>query len=137
MPVTNADLLADDFVAKWLVENSPIKVPFYQAWFWQQVAGKSLIFPRTTALTSASKVTSCSTVAEQTPTISQAEFSFAEFITRYQLCSFDLDRNQYPNQLEAVLYAIAKRRLLYAYAVYWVPTKRRLCRTGFYHAGVN
>ncbi len=116
MPLTNADLLADDLLALYLVENSPIKVPFYQAWFWQSVAGKSLLYPRTTALAAATVSSDCQLISEQEPEISQAEFEFLEFITRYQICATDLDRYRHPQLLDRVLYAIAKRRLLYAYA---------------------
>lgn len=116
MPLTNADLLADDIVARWIVENSPIKVPFYQAWFWQNVAGKSLIYPRTTQLAQASVIAACGAPTEQLPTVSQAEFAFKEFITHYSVCAVDLDRFQHPNNLDAVLFALAKIRILYAYA---------------------
>lgn len=116
MPVTNANLLADDLLARWVVENSPIKVPFFQAWFWQTVAGKSLIYPRTTELAQAPVITTCGAPSEQLPTLSQVEFAFKEFITHYSICSVDLDRFQHPNNLDATLYALAKVRLLYAYA---------------------
>lgn len=69
-------------------------------------------------LAAATKVSDCSLVDEQVPTISEAEFALQEFITRYKICTFDLDSYQFPNQLETVLYALAKRRLLYAYATF-------------------
>lgn len=116
MPVTNADLLADDFLARWIVENSPVKVPFFQAWFWQTVAGKNLIYPRTSELEQAPIITTCGAPAEQLPTLTQAEFAFKEFITHYSICSVDLDRFQHPNNLDATLYALAKIRLMYSYA---------------------
>lgn len=116
MPVTNADLLSDDLLALWLVENAPIKIPFFQAWSWQQVAGKSLIYPRTTALAPASVMADCATVLEQLPDISQAEMTFLDYVTRWQACASDLDRYRNPKLLQAIMFATAKRRILYAYA---------------------
>ncbi|MBX3459031.1 MAG: hypothetical protein KF696_03565 [Planctomycetes bacterium] len=116
MPVTNADLLADDLLALWLVENSPVKIPFYQAWIWQEVAGKSLTYARTPLLAPATIFTSCAGVPEQEATVSQAEFQFVDFATRYAICASDLDRFRNPQLLQTVLYAIAKRRILYSYA---------------------
>lgn len=116
MPLTNANLLADDLLALWLIENSPIKVPFYQAWAWQSVAGRTLIYPRTTELAQANVIAACTNVGEQEPTVSQAAFDYVEYITRYQICASDLDRFQYPQRLDSVLFALAKRRILYAYA---------------------
>ncbi|MCC7510851.1 MAG: hypothetical protein IT464_15945 [Planctomycetes bacterium] len=116
MPVTNADLLSDDLLALWLVENAPIKIPFFQAWSWQQVAGKSLIYPRTTALAPAVMMTACGTVDEQLPDLSQAEMVFVDYATRYTICASDLDRYRNPLLLQAILFAVAKRRILYSYA---------------------
>jgi len=116
MPLTNANLLADDLLARWIVENSPVKIPFFQAWYWQTVAGKSLVYPRTTELAQAQVITTCGAPDEQLPTLSKVEFPFKEFITRYSLCAVDLDLYQHPNNLDAVMYALAKIRLMYAYA---------------------
>ncbi|MCC7509103.1 MAG: hypothetical protein IT464_06985 [Planctomycetes bacterium] len=116
MPVTNADLLSDDLLALWLVENAPIKIPFFQAWAWQQVAGKSLIYPRTTTLSPAGVMADCATVLEQLPDISQAEMTFLDYVTRWQACASDLDRYRNPQLLQDIMFAAAKRRILYAYA---------------------
>lgn len=80
------------------------------------MAGKSLIYPRTTELAAASVIASCGAPVEQSPTLSQAEFAFREFITRYSICAVDLDRYQHPNNLDDVLFALAKVRIMYAYA---------------------
>jgi hypothetical protein len=116
MPLTNAQFLADELLTRWLVENSPIKLSFLLAWIWQEVTAKELQVVRTTELSPAASASDCQLVESQLPTISQVGFSYLEFITRYQICATDLDRFQHPNQLDAVLFALAKRRLLYAYA---------------------
>ncbi|MBE7490899.1 MAG: hypothetical protein HS108_03910 [Planctomycetes bacterium] len=116
MPVTNADLLADDLLALSLVENSPVKIPFFQAWIWQEVAGKSLTYARTPLLAPATEITACANVPEQEAAVSQAGFEFVDFATRYAICASDLDRFRHPQLLQSVFYAIAKRRILYAYA---------------------
>ena len=118
MPLSNASLLGDDLLARWLIENSPVKVPFFQAWAWQSVTGNPLKYSRSSALNAAQQVEECSFVGEQLPTVSNASFSIQEFITRYQICTYDLDTYQHPNQLETAMYALAKRRLLYGYATF-------------------
>lgn len=120
MPVTNASLLADDVLTRWIVENSPVKIPFYQAWLWQWISGNPLKYARTAAIKPAELVTDCDVVGEQEPTLSNVRMAIQEFITRYSICSIDLDTFQYPNQLDAVLYGLARRRLLYAYASFIV-----------------
>lgn len=114
--ISNPELLADDLLTRWLVENSPVKIPFYNAWIWQSVAGKSLQYARTPQLQEAAIVTDCSVVEDPEQRVSQADFSYFEFVARYQICSVNLDRFAYPNNLDRVLYALAKRRILYAYA---------------------
>lgn len=42
-------------------------------------------------------------------------FEFAELMTRYTFCFADQDRYRWPNNVDDVLYALAIRRLMYAY----------------------
>lgn len=116
MPLTDAFNLGDDHLTRWLIENSPIKIPFYQAWVWQSVSGNPLEYARTGLLAQAQVKTDCSVVIEQSDRAMQQAFSLVEYATRYSVCSVDLDTYQVPNQLDAVSFALAKRRLLYAYA---------------------
>src|SRR5690606_24530008 len=86
------------------------------AWVWQFIRGKSLIYPRTPELTLAQIRENCNVVPEFNPTISRAEFVFADYIGHYSICGADLDRFQHPNQLRALMDAIVKRQLMYTYA---------------------
>jgi len=123
MSLDNAFMLGDSPVARWLVENSPINIAFFQAWAWQGINGQSLTYPRATELTPASPMNDCGEVTEALPTVSQAAFNLYDFIARYSICAIDLDRVQYPTQLDAAMFAIAKRQILYAYAEHIVsPT---------------
>ncbi|MCA8918287.1 MAG: hypothetical protein KDB68_08800 [Planctomycetes bacterium] len=123
MSLSNAYMLGESPVARWLIENSPINIAFYQAWAWQGVDGQSLTYPRATELSPAAVRNDCGEVIEQLPTVSQAAFNLYDFIAHYSICSIDLDRVQYPTQLDAAMFAIAKRQILYAYAEHIVsPT---------------
>ncbi len=122
MSLSNAFLLGDSPVARWLVENSPVAIPFLDYWAWQGIDGQSLTCPRGTELTPAAVKSDCTEVTEALPTVSQTTFGLLDFIARYALFGADLDRVQFPTQLDAALYAIAKRQVLYAYAQWIVNT---------------
>jgi hypothetical protein len=122
MPLGNAFLLADDQLTRCVVENSPVKIPFFQAWLWQSVSGNPFNYARSD-ISPADHVGDCSRVTPIEPILTEdTSMTSEEFITRYQICSVDLDTYQYPNQLDAALYALAKRRLLYAYATFIVDS---------------
>jgi len=118
MPVSNTDLLADDQLARWLIDNSPIKIPFFQAWFWQNVRGKTLDYARTDAVTPGNELACTEVSSFDDPDLTRATMLMRDFGVAYSICFEDLDRYSYPNDLDAVMYAIAKRRLLYAYAAF-------------------
>lgn len=120
MSLGNAFMLGDNPVARWLVENSPVAIPFIDYWSWLGIDGQSITYPRATELTPAAVKNDCSEVTEQLPTVSQAGGSLFDFIARYSICGIDLDRVQYPTLLDAAMFAIAKRQILYGYAEYIV-----------------
>jgi hypothetical protein len=118
MPVSNTDVLADDQLVRWLVENSQIKIPFYQEWFWQNVKGKTLDYARVEAIPPGEEI-ACAEVGGFDPDgFARATMVMRDFGVAYSLCFEDLDRYSFPNNLDAVMYAIAKRRLLYTYAAF-------------------
>jgi hypothetical protein len=118
MTLIGADALAEDQLGRWLVENSPVKIPFIQAWAWQNILGKQLEYARVPQQPPGSDL-ACAAIADSSPDeVETAPFATSDFVVRYQICFEDLDRYTYPNQLDATMYALAKRRLLYSYAAY-------------------
>lgn len=116
MPLTNANLLAEDVLAAWLIENPPIKLQVARVWPFMGIAGGSVKYARNTfPLTSAAQVTDCTGIGDSSQTVIEAEYVIREFMTRYSICFADQDRYRHPNNLNATEYALAVRKLLYGY----------------------
>ena len=116
MPLTNATLLTDDRLARWLIENSPVKLQIARVWPFLGVAGGQLTYSRAnSALTPATVPTACDPVADDSDTAAVQTFDLADYITRYSICFSDEDRYKDPNDLDDVEYALSLRKLLYAY----------------------
>lgn len=116
MPLSSADLLAEDVLAAWLVENSPVKLQIARVWPFLGVAGGSLKYARSMfALSPALQVADCTGIGENSETAEEVEFKILDFMTRYSICFADQDRYRHPNNLDATEYALSVRKLLYAY----------------------
>jgi hypothetical protein len=120
MPVANSQYLSQIAVAHWLVENSPIKLQIARVWPFMGIAGRELQYARRNDAISnlATVVTSPQTatvVGENSDTVAQATFPLLEFITRYQVPFGAQDVFQDVNDVDAALYALALRRLMYSY----------------------
>ena len=80
------------------------------------VAGGSLKYAReTSALTLGTQVGDCSPIGDSSDSPTEVEFIIRDFMTRYSICFADQDRYRHPNNLDATEYALAIRKLLYAY----------------------
>jgi hypothetical protein len=116
MPLTNANLLTEDRLARWLIENSPVKIQIARVWPFLGVAGGMLTYARQNlALNAAGTIIDGSPVADSSDAVSSVTYLIQEFITRYSVNFADQDRYEDPNDLDATEYALALRRLLYGY----------------------
>ena len=116
MPLSNASLLADDVLSAWIVENSPVKLQIARVWPFMGVRGGSLRYARQIEqLVPGAQVTDCTPVGDSSDSPEDEQFLIREFITRYSICFADQDRYRHPNNLDAAEYALAVRKLLYAY----------------------
>lgn len=116
MPLTNSNLLTENRLARWLIENSPVKLQIARVWPFFGVAGGQLTYTRAnSALTPATAPAACEPVYDDSDTAAAQTFDLADYITRYSICFADEDKYKHPNQLDEVEYALALRKLLYAY----------------------
>lgn len=116
MPLQAAAGLAQDQLARWLIENSPSKLQIAKIWPFTGVRGGELSYARqNSALNAASQELDCAVVSESVDAAENVTFPIRDFITRYQICFADQDRFKFPNDLDATEYALAVRRLLYGY----------------------
>jgi len=118
MPLGAAGIrLTNDELAKWLIEDAPVKIQIARVWPFRPVAGDSLSFATTAALTPASPIDQCAAITENTPTPKDPNknFPYGYLATQFQICYSALDRFSVPNDLIAVYRALAIRQLLYKY----------------------
>ena len=116
MSLSNANLLAQEHLAAWLIENSPIKLQIARLWPFLGVQGGTLKYARETGvLTPAEQISDCSGIADSSDSAEEVSFVIRDFMTRYSVCFADQDRYRHPNSIDATEYALAIRKLLYAY----------------------
>lgn len=116
MSLANAALLTEDRLARWLIENSPIKLQIARVWPFMGVSGGQLSYARSNAALTPGAITNdCSPVNDDSDTAANQTFDLADYITRYAICFADEDRYEHPNNLDATENALAIRKLLYAY----------------------
>lgn len=119
MALGSAQLLASNPTARWLIENSPIKLQIARVWPFMGVDGGSLHYARENSpLTdkAASIINNGDPAPDGTDSAQQSmAFEFNEFMTSYQINAADQDRYRHPVDPDAAEYALALRRLLYAY----------------------
>ena len=118
MTLANANLLAQDVVARWIIENSPKKLQIAKIWPFMGVPGGAQLYNRwNVPIGNAARLSDGTAVSpvEDDDELEQQSFSMFEFITRYQINTRDLDLFHQPTDPEAASYALALRRLLYGY----------------------
>jgi hypothetical protein len=115
MPVGNPQLLTSSPVARWAVEQAPIKLQIASVMPFQGVAGGELRYAQVPALTAGADLAPCAPVPDSSSTVEQAGFGFTQLGTRYRVCHADQDRNQSPNSPMGSSYPLAIRGLMYGF----------------------
>ncbi len=114
--LSGAQYLSEDRRARWLIENSPLKLQIARRWPLVGVRGSGLMFAReNSALAPTPVASACNPVDEVADEASSITCPILDFITRYQVCFRDMDDYEHPNDLDQVLYVLALRRLIYGY----------------------
>ncbi|MBZ0137953.1 MAG: hypothetical protein K8I27_16475 [Planctomycetes bacterium] len=87
MPLTNANLLQQDELARWLVENSPFKLQIARVWPFTGVRGGELTYARQNSpINPAGTIADCSGVVDSSDAASSVTFPIRERYSQ-MLCS--------------------------------------------------
>lgn len=123
--LANPSRLSDDVLAKWLIEDLPVKIQIAHVFPFRPVAGSSLKFARLdqgtpptpwTQSDFGQTISDNGAISDQTnQPAANTTFSFGEIATRYQVGYNAIDQNRVPNEVDAVESALAIRRLIYRF----------------------
>lgn len=120
MPLgNNAFRLADDFLAKWLLEDFPFKLQIASIWPFREINGGSLRFASTAQMdpaSFASVLSNCDALIERTDEpVDRPAYEFTLLGQMYRICYAAQDRFKVPNNIDTALAALAVRHLMYKY----------------------
>lgn len=115
---SNAQLLSNDQLAKWLLEDFPFRIQLSTVFPFLSVAGNALRYATTGPLSGGVTIGYCNAIPENTqqPQDSNRTYRFAEIATQFRVCYHAQDIfSSNVNDQVAVQMALAVRILLYKF----------------------
>lgn len=115
MPVTGAANTANIQAALHAIENDPVIIQPSGHFATMGVSGGVLVNTRVPLLTDGVAAQPCATVPDTSDAFSPVRFTYVYYATRLQICNFDQDLFDDPNNIEAMATNLMQVKLDYAF----------------------